>query len=75
MDKQEARTVIDIHTHVFNALCLPLEGIILEYLTGKNPKPTLFQKTAAEALARILERLALSVGFADASNQQNGSNM
>lgn len=65
MSAEKAQTVIDIHTHVFNALCLPLEGIILEYLDESlNPMTPYRKKTAAKALAKLIEQLAGSRRFA-----------
>jgi predicted TIM-barrel fold metal-dependent hydrolase len=53
--------VIDVHTHVFNALCLPLEGLILEMLEEDESLSTtshLVKRAMARALARLIEELA-----------------
>jgi len=68
MKEQEVQAVVDIHTHAFNALCLPLEGIILQYLMEDAElafMPDFMKTTCAEALATILNSLARSSEFVD----------
>jgi predicted TIM-barrel fold metal-dependent hydrolase len=66
MSAKANQIVIDVHSHVFNALCLPLEGIILEYLDedeSHNFMTSYLKRAAAKALAKLIEQLAGSGRF------------